>query len=108
MKTSGSTFKIFDILEIENFQTVRFLLKTNMDPKDVKQLEEETKILLDKFSKALATIKVEKNGEWNVERKEDRRKEKEGVECDETFRSIMMENAPQHDEDFIFAEKKTW
>ena len=77
-----------------------------MNEKEVKQLEEETKKLLDKFSKALASVKSSE--EWNVEREEDRRKEKAGKECDETFRKIMLENAPQHDEDFIIAEKKTW
>ena len=77
-----------------------------MEEKQVKQLEEETKKLLDKFSKALASVKSSE--EWNVEREEDRRKEKAGKECDETFRKIMLENAPQHDDDFIIAEKKTW
>ena len=77
-----------------------------MDPKETENLEKETKALLDKFSKALESVKS--TGEWNVEREGDRRKEKEGRACDETFRKIMMENAPQHDDDFIIAEKKTW
>jgi len=79
-----------------------------MDPKDVKQLEEETKKLLEKFSNALESVKLDKGEEWNVERESDRRKEKEGKICDETFRKIMLDNAPQHDDDFIIAEKKTW
>lgn len=78
-----------------------------MDPKEVKQLEEETKKLLDKFSKALAGVKTE-GKEWNVKREADRRKEGEGVDCDNDFRKIFFENAPQKNEDFIFAEKKTW
>lgn len=77
-----------------------------MEEKQVKKLEEETKKLLDKFSKALASVKSE--GEWNVERDSDRRKDGEGKACDNTFRKIMLENAPRHDEDFIIAEKKTW
>ena len=77
-----------------------------MEEKQVKKLEEETKKLLDKFSKALASVKSEE--EWNVEREGDRRKEGDGKNCDLTFRKIMLENAPSHDEDFIIAEKKTW
>lgn len=77
-----------------------------MEEKQVKKLEEETKKLLDKFSKALASVKS--GEEWVVERENDRRKDGEGKACDETFREIMLENAPQKDKDFIFAEKKTW
>ena len=77
-----------------------------MEEKQVKQLEEETKKLLDKFSLALSKVKSEED--LNVEREEDRRKEKEGKNCDSNFRKIMLENAPEHDEDFIIAEKKTW
>jgi len=77
-----------------------------MDPKEVEKLEKETKALLDKFSKALDTVKTSE--EWNVEREQDRREENEGKECDSDFRKIMLENSPQHDEDFIIAEKKSW
>ena len=77
-----------------------------MDEKHVRRLEEETKKLLDKFSKVLENVKS--NEEWNVERDEDRRVEGQGKECDESFREIMLENAPQKDSDFIIAEKKTW
>jgi hypothetical protein len=77
-----------------------------MEEAKIKKLEEETKKLLDKFSKALASVKGEK--EWNVERDLDRRAEKEGKVCDETFRKIILENAPQKDEDFIIGERKTW
>ncbi len=78
-----------------------------MDSNQVKKLEEQTKKLLEKFSKALASVKSE-GEEWNVERDEDRRKEKEGKDCDNYFRKIMLENAPAHDDDFILAEKKNW
>lgn len=77
-----------------------------MDSEKVKKLEEETKKLLDKFSKALDSVKSEK--ESNVERENDRRIEKEGKSCDETFRKIMLENAPAKDKDFIMGEKKSW
>lgn len=77
-----------------------------MDEKERQKLEEETKKLLDKFSKSLASVKSSE--EWNVERDLDRRSEKEGKECDLGFRKIMLENAPQKDKDFLFAEKKSW
>ena len=83
-----------------------FSVSQNPPDFKIKKLEEETKKLLDKFSKALGSVKAEK--EWNVEREGDRRKEGEGRACDETFRAIMLENAPNHDEDFIRGEKKTW
>lgn len=77
-----------------------------MNEKQAQKIGEETKKLLDKFSRALGSVKS--SGEWNVERESDRRKEKEGRICDNDFRKIMLENAPQHDDDFIIAEKKTW
>ena len=77
-----------------------------MESKDVKKLEEETKKLLDKFSKALSSIKSSE--EWNVERDSDRRKDGEGKMCDNDFRKILLENAPQHDDNFIIGEKKSW
>ncbi|MDP1728926.1 MAG: hypothetical protein Q8L27_01845 [archaeon] len=79
-----------------------------MDEKQVKRLEEETEKLLDKFSLALSNVKsIEDN---NVERDEDRRKELSGggLACDSSFRKIILENAPQKNDDFIIAEKKTW
>jgi len=76
-----------------------------MDEKEADQIKNETKKLLDKFSKALEKVKSE---ESNVEREEDRRKEGEGKPCDTNFRKIMFENAPAKDENFIFAEKKKW
>ena len=77
-----------------------------MDEKQAERLEIETKKLLDKFSKALEGVKSSE--EWNVERVSDRRKDGEGKVCDNDFRKIMLENAPQHDDNFIFGEKKSW
>ncbi|MEK6885423.1 MAG: hypothetical protein AABX17_00485 [Nanoarchaeota archaeon] len=78
-----------------------------MDSNQVKKLEEQTKKLLEKFSKALASVKSE-GEEWNVERKNDRRAEKEGKNCDNDFRQIMLNNAPNHDDNVIIGERKTW
>jgi len=77
-----------------------------MDSKEAQKLEDETRKLLDKFSKSLSNVKSAE--EWNVEREADRRKEGEGKNCDNDFRKILFENAPQHDDDFIIAEKKSW
>ena len=85
----------------------------SVDEKERENIEAETKKLLDKFSKALSSIKdVE---ESNVEGEEDRREEdsdkeiKESEEsCGSDFRRIMFENATQKNKDFIIAEKKNW
>lgn len=76
-----------------------------MEEAEIKKIEEETKKLLDKFSLALSSVQ---NVESNVIRECDRRKEGQGKALDETFRRIMFENAPQKDDDFLYAEKKTW
>ena len=77
-----------------------------MDLKEVEKLKEETKKLLEKFSQALSS--VESDEENNVEREQDRRIEGQGKVCDETFRKIMLDNSPRHDDKFIIAEKKSW
>lgn len=77
-----------------------------VDEKKIKEIQEESKKLLDKFSKALASVKSE---ESNVIRDEDRRQEGDGDKvCSNEFREIMFENAPQKNKDFIIAEKKSW
>jgi Asp-tRNA(Asn)/Glu-tRNA(Gln) amidotransferase C subunit len=77
-----------------------------MQEKEIETIKTETKKLLDKFSKSLDTVKSSE--EWNVKRDEDRRKDGEGKNVDKDFRKIMLENAPNKNEDFILAEKKTW
>lgn len=77
-----------------------------MDEKERQKITLEAKKLLDKFSVALE--KVSSGVDSNVERLQDRRMEKDGTMCENEFRTIMLENAPAHDSDFIIAEKKTW
>lgn len=77
-----------------------------MNEKETEILRTETKKLLDKFSKALDSVKSSE--EWNVERESDRRKDGSGAVCDKEFRKIMLNNAPNKSEDFIIAEKKKW
>lgn len=80
-----------------------------INEEEQEKIKKETRKLLDEFSKALDKVKT--GEESNVERDEDRRKEGEGCEAlseDGSFRKIILENAPQHDENFIIAEKKSW
>jgi len=77
-----------------------------MDQKEIEQIKEETKKLLDKFSKALDAVKDSE--EWNVERPEDRRKDEQGKEWDKDFKKLLLDNAPNKSEDFVIAEKKSW
>jgi predicted Asp-tRNA(Asn)/Glu-tRNA(Gln) amidotransferase subunit C len=77
-----------------------------MEEKERQEVAEEAKKLLEKFSRSLEKVKSDE--EFNVVRDSDRRTEKEGKECNEDFRKIMLENAPTKNEDFIIAEKKTW
>ena len=77
------------------------------------EIKREAKLILDKFSKALAGVEA---SESNVVRDNDRRDEGEGTappgvsseEGNSEFREIMFENAPQKNKDFIIAEKKLW
>lgn len=77
-----------------------------MEQQELEQIRKEARVLLDKFSKALDKVKA--GEESNVIRLEDRRKEGAGANCDLEFRKLMLENAPNKDEDFIIAEKKSW
>ena len=90
-----------------------------MDNKKREEIREESKKLLDKFSKALKEVKVatqKGTSESNVLRDRDLREEgvppgmssEEGKVCDDYFREVMFENAPQKSKDFIIAEKKSW
>jgi Asp-tRNA(Asn)/Glu-tRNA(Gln) amidotransferase C subunit len=72
---------------------------------DVKIIKKQAKEIMDNFASALEKVKVE---ESRVEREEDRRKEGNGEEADSDFRKIMLENAPEKDEDCIKAEKGGW
>tara|TARA_Y100000034_G_scaffold79823_1_gene95804 strand:+ start:16119 stop:16376 length:258 start_codon:yes stop_codon:yes gene_type:complete len=75
--------------------------------KEKKEIKEEAKSIMESFSKKLSKIdkKIE---EPLIERENGERDEKEGEECDNEFRRIMFENAPNKNKDFIIAEKKKW
>ena len=73
------------------------------------EIKKEAKEIIDKFAKALEKVSIE---EARVERDEDRRIEKEGeaeeAELNSDFRKIMLENAPDKNDDCIVAEKGEW
>jgi len=77
-----------------------------MDDAKREKIAKEAKEILDKFSKAIEAVKLKER-----ERKTmigGFREEGEGKMCDADFRVRMFQNAPEKDEDYIYAEKKTW
>ena len=74
---------------------------------DESKIKEQAKQILDKFAKALSKIDEKEIG-IGVEREEFERKESEGEKYDKDFKKKMLRNAPQHDDDFIIAEKGEW
>jgi len=74
---------------------------------DNDRIKKEAKQILDKFAKALAKVDSEKV-EIGVDRDEFERKEGEGEECEKDFKQKMLENAPNHDDDFVIAERGSW
>lgn len=69
-------------------------------------IKKEAKRIMDSFAKALAKVGNERVDE-SVIRTEQTRKET-NAECDESFRKMFMNNAPEKDDDFILAEKGKW
>lgn len=72
-----------------------------------KDIQKQAKRIMDSFSLKLAGVD-KKVKEPIVERGDGMREEKEGEECDETFRKMLFKNAPNKNKDFIIAEKKGW
>jgi len=70
------------------------------------EIAKEAKQILDKFSKALKSVKIK---EKELKSKAGGyRKEGSGEVCDSDFRKRMFENAPKTEGDCIVAEKKKW
>ena len=74
---------------------------------DEKKIKRQAKQILDKFANALAKVDSEKIG-IGVDRKEFERKEGDGKKSAEGFKKRFLKNAPQHNDDFIIAEKGGW
>ena len=79
-----------------------------MDEKKQKEIKKQAKQILDKFASALS--KVEKKGEEEigVDRDEFERVEGDVVGCDSGFKERFLKNAPEHDDDFVLAERGNW
>lgn len=75
------------------------------------KIEKQAKEILDKFAKALEKVekgKEDSEKESYVEREEFERDENNGNCCEDGFKQKILENSPNHDEDFIIAEKGSW
>lgn len=74
---------------------------------DKNQIKKQAKQILDKFAKALEKVKSSSE-DFYVDREKFEREEGEGKECEKGFKKRFLENAPQHNEDFIIAERGKW
>ncbi|MBR9704023.1 hypothetical protein GOV12_01320 [Candidatus Pacearchaeota archaeon] len=72
------------------------------------KVKKEAKSILNKFSKALASVEKEKDVDSYVDRDEFMRVEGKGVDCEPGFKKRFLENSKKHDDDFILAEKGEW
>jgi Asp-tRNA(Asn)/Glu-tRNA(Gln) amidotransferase C subunit len=73
---------------------------------DIEKIRAEAREILDKFGKELENVKisnlVKKSDEMGV------RKERGGEKCDSDFRTIMLKNAPNKNDECIVLEKGAW
>jgi predicted Asp-tRNA(Asn)/Glu-tRNA(Gln) amidotransferase subunit C len=71
------------------------------------KIEQEAKEILDKFAEALSSVEKEGDEKSFVDRENFEREEGEGEECKD-FKEKILNNAPEHDDDFILVEKGDW
>ena len=84
-------------------------------------IEKQAKLIIDKFAVQLEKVEKEIDEESFVEREEFERIEgkassdfsksedsKIPSKVDNNFKNDMLKNAPNHDDDFIIAEKGSW
>lgn len=74
--------------------------------KEREEIGKQSRELLEKFGKALESVKLKEKKKDN--RVGGFRVEGEGKQGDKEFRRIMFENAPSKEGDNIIAEKKSW
>lgn len=72
-----------------------------------KEIEMDAQKILKNFSKSLSKIKFSEKKK-KAEGVSGFRKEGNGEKCDDNFRKIMFENAPDKNDNSIIAEKKEW
>jgi hypothetical protein len=72
-------------------------------------IEKQAKEILDKFASALEKVEKEKGEiDSNVSRDSFERDEGLGKTSDEGFKKRILDNSPNHDDDFIIAETGGW
>lgn len=71
------------------------------------EIKSDAKKIIDSFSVRLSKIKVP-DKEPIIKKEGFERADGNGKECDNDFKRIMFENAPDKNIDFILAEKKRW
>jgi Asp-tRNA(Asn)/Glu-tRNA(Gln) amidotransferase C subunit len=79
----------------------------NISEEEKERIRRDAKKIIDSFSEKISKIRVSEE-EPTVRRKDFERVDGNGEECDNVFKKIMFENAPNKSEDFILAEKKKW
>ena len=72
------------------------------------KIEQEAKEILDKFAEALEKVENNRKEESYVDRDDFERIEGLGNDCEEGFKQKILNNAPEHDDDFILVEKGGW
>jgi predicted Asp-tRNA(Asn)/Glu-tRNA(Gln) amidotransferase subunit C len=72
------------------------------------KIEKQAKEVLDKFAKALEKVEKEGDVDFWVEREDFMRPEGEGKKINPDFKKRFLKNSPNHDDNFIIAEKGAW
>lgn len=79
---------------------------------DKSKVEKQAKEILDKFASALEKVEKESGDKESfVDREEFERHENDrenAADADINFRKRFLDNAPNHDDDFVIAEKGGW
>jgi hypothetical protein len=72
-------------------------------------IEKQAKEILDKFASSLEKVEKEKGEiDSNVNRDNFERDEDSGKPYDSKFKEKILNNSPNHDDDFIIAETGGW
>ena len=77
-----------------------------INEKEKEQIRKEAKRIIDDFASALDKVKIKMEKVKKLHG--GYRKEGLGEKGDNDFRTVMFENAPEKEEDFMVAEKKKW
>lgn len=76
---------------------------------DKSKVERQAREILDKFAHALEKVEKESGKEESyIDRDEFEREEGEGRISEEGFKKRFLENAPNHDNDFVIGERGGW